>query len=103
MDDIDAVRRRKLAALQQKAQETESTDVADELARLEAFCRTHLSPEAFARYTTIKIAHPEKAVRALALVVQLVQTGRSGISDEDFKRLLVMMEPHKRETKIRRV
>ena len=86
-----------------QAQQSEQETVQAQIQQLETLARGHLDAKAFERYTNIKLAHPEKAIQVLALVAQLVQSGKKQIGDEDLKRFLMMMESPKRETKIKRV
>ena len=68
--------------------------------QLELAVKTILTREALQRYTNLKIAHPEKAIRLLVTIAQLVQSNQiQKIGDAELKLLLEKMEPT-RKTKI---
>ncbi|MBI4150389.1 hypothetical protein HY488_03225 [Candidatus Woesearchaeota archaeon] len=110
MSELDEIRKRKLAMLQKQYQQQASNEAQDELQlaqqleMLENVVKQVLTKEAWSRYTNIKAADPERAVQILAILGQLIQSGRvKQIDDERFKLLLAKLTPQKRETKIRRV
>lgn len=67
---------------------------------LETIAKNNMTKEAVERYGNLKSAHPEKALHAVTLIVQLIQTGQlhEKLSDEDFKQLLTHFPP---QTKFR--
>ena len=110
MSDLEDIRKRKLAALQKQMQQQASPDMQEQLQlvqqieALEGVVKQVLTRDAWARYANIKAADPERAIQILALLGQLIQSGRvKEIDDERFKLLLSKITPEKRETKIRRV
>ena len=66
-------------------------ELAKNLALIERIAKEKMSKEAISRYGSLKIAHPEKAVKAISLVAQAVQLGdiKNNLSDEEFKNLLM--------------
>lgn len=72
---------------------------------LEGLMKKYLSREAISRYSALKTVHPEQAVRVLAAMAQLIQTGRvkKQLNDEEFKDILRMMQQPKREFTIKRI
>ena len=79
----------------QKQQE-EMFELKQKLDKLEAISRSVMTREAFQRYSTLKLVHPEKAVRLLILIGQLVQTNRiMKIGDAELKLLLEKMDAQK--------
>jgi len=58
---------------------------------IEKIAKQKMTREAVSRYGTVKLAHPEKAIRAIAYVAQAVQSGqiKGMITDEKFKEILI--------------
>lgn len=94
MEDIDALRKKKLIKLQQQLQNQsnydEETQLNQQIEQLESMVRQKLSKDALARYGSLKTAHPETAMQLLSILGQAIQAGqiRKEISDEEFKGLL---------------
>ena len=79
----------------QKQQE-ELVELKQKLDKLEAISRSVMTREAFQRYSNLKLVYPEKAVRLLILIGQLVQTNRiMKIGDAELKLLLEKMDAQK--------
>ena len=100
MDELDELRQRKVAAMQQ--QHAEGQQLAKQIEQLEAMVRPVLTREALLRFGTLKAAHPEKAIRALVALAQAVGKGVKSIDDAQLRALLVALEPQQREIKINR-
>ncbi len=99
--DIEEIKKRKLQEMQE--QQKQQAQVQQQIAMLEEMAKQVMTPEAFSRYTTVKLAFPEKAIQALAVVVQKMQQGVMGkVTDEEFKGILMMLEPQKKEFRITR-
>lgn len=102
-EELEEIRRRKLAELQARAAEEE------ERRRLEAeraaVLRAILTPEARQRLANLKIARPEVAESVENYLYQLAKAGRikSQITDEVLKEILSRIMPPKREVKIQRL
>ena len=110
MSELDELRKKKLALLQKQYQQQaagempEEAQFAQQIEMLEGVVKQVLTREAWSRYSNIKAADPERAVQILALLGQLIQSGRvKQIDDERFRLLLMKLTPQKRETKIRRI
>jgi len=110
MSELDEIRKKKLAMLQRQYQQQatdempEEQQLAQQIEMLEGLVKRILTKDAWSRYTNIKAADPERAVQILAVLGQLVQSGRvKQIDDARFKLLLMKLSPQKRETKIRRI
>ena len=104
-DELEAIRQRKLAALQEQAlrkqQEEERRQQAE--AQIQAILRGVLTEEARARLQNIKLVKPELAQAVEYQLATLAQSGRlqNKITDEQLKALLKQIQEKKRETKIR--
>lgn len=106
-EELEAIRRRKLLALQQKLNEEQrQAQVAQQLeAQKQALLRQILSPEARQRLTNLKMVKPEFAEQLELQLIQLAQVGKLPIplSDAQLKQILIQLQSRKRETTIRRV
>lgn len=71
---------------------------------LEKIAKTKMSKEAISRYGNLKVAHPETAIKAIAVIAQAVQTGQitNQIEDEEFKSLLLEIQKGKKTLNFRR-
>ncbi len=64
-----------------------------EIQELERIAKTKMSREAIQRYGALKLTHPEKAIKAIALIAHAVKAGlKENISDEEFKQILKRLE-----------
>lgn len=97
MDELDELRQQRLQAEQQ-----ERAQFAKQVEQLETMVHAKMDRDALARYGALKAAHPEKAVKALVALAQLVSKG-AGIDDATLKRVLIALEPQKKQMTIRRV
>ena len=114
-DDLEAIRRRRMAELQQQQTSPSQGDMqaayqqeqalADREAQVQAILRQIMTPEARERLTRLKMSRKEMGEQLESQLVSLVQSGRlqSKIDDEKLKALLMQMQPKKRQTKITRV
>ena len=108
MDDIEAIRKKKLRNLQQQQtfsqedfEETQQKEFEDQK---KLILRTILSDEARERLGRIKTARPEMAENLENQLIMLAQSGRlkNKINDEQLRELLSKMLPKKRDITIRR-
>lgn len=86
-------------------QETqEKIKLQNQILEVEKMVKNYMTNEAIARYGNLKSAHPEKALGSIALIARLIQENKitEKITDDQFKQLLMNMEPGKRESKISR-
>jgi len=109
MDDIEAIRKKKLRDLQQQ-QPTLSQDEYEEAQQTEyetqkkVILRAILMDDARERLGRIKAARPELAENLENQLIMLAQSGRlkNKISDEQLRDLLSKILPKKRDITIRR-
>lgn len=113
-DDLDSIRRRRMAELQAAARQRQQQDVAQAAqeqaqreeaeAQLDALLRQILTPEARERLGRLRLARPEDARALENQLVQLAQSGRlqSRIDDEQLKLILGRLFPAGRDINIRR-
>lgn len=75
-----------------------------QLAMLESMAKQKMSKEAISRYGNLKVAHPETAVKAIALIAQAVSAGqvKETIKDEEFKMLLQAIQQGKKEFRFKK-
>ncbi len=106
-EELDAIRRRKLSAYQQRASDDQKQAQAEKEveAQKEALLRQILSPEARQRLTNVKMVKKEFAENLELQIIQLAQTGKLPIplSDAQLKQILIQLQSRKRETKITRI
>ena len=103
-DELDAIRQRKLAELQQQAAQEQVAEqqAAEAQAQKEAILRQILSPEARSRLTNIRMVKPQLAEQIEMQLIQLAGSGRlkSRVSDEQLKGLLQQLQGRERERKV---
>ena len=108
MDDIEAIRKKKLRNLQQQQtfsqedfEETQQKEFEDQK---KLILRTILTDDARERLGRIKAARPEMAENLENQLIMLAQSGRlkNKINDEQLRELLSKMLPKKRDITIRR-
>jgi len=104
--ELDEIRRRKLAQLQQQqdyqAEASRQADMAD--SQRQNILRGILTPEARERLGTLKIAYPDIAAQVEDRLIMLAQSGRLNqlIDDATLKEILTRLVPSKREITIKR-
>ncbi|MBE3135853.1 MAG: DNA-binding protein [Thermoplasmata archaeon] len=108
MDDIEAIRKKKLRDLQQQQtfsqedfEETQQKEFEDQK---KLILRTILTDDARERLGRIKAARPEMAENLENQLIMLAQSGRlkNKINDEQLRELLSKILPKKRDITIRR-
>jgi programmed cell death protein 5 len=110
MDDIEAIRKKKLRDLQQQQQPMFSQDEYEEAQQKEyddqkkIILRAILMDDARERLGRIRAARPELAENLENQLIMLAQSGRlkNKISDEQLRDLLSKILPKKRDITIRR-
>ena len=104
-DELEELKKRRLEQLRQQQNEhfQEESNLQQQIQQLEAIVKQYFTKEALERYGNIKAAHPDKAVQVLAVLGQLIQSGRIDIVDDNiFREILTKITPKKREIKITR-
>jgi len=104
--ELDAIRRRKLQAMQQRSSEDQKQSQSEQIeVEKQAILRKLLTPEARQRLTNLKMIKPEFTENLELQIIQLAQTGKLPIplSDAQLKQILLQLQPKKREITIRRV
>lgn len=100
IEEIEIIKRRKLAEMQRKIAEEERKKELE--ARKQSILRVILTPEARSRLTNLKIVKPEFAEQLEAQLINLAQQGRLPVplTDEQLKSILIELQGKKRDIKI---
>ena len=105
--ELEELRKRKLLELQRQiAEEKKSAQVQQQLElQKQALLRSILTSEARQRLTNLKMVKPEFTDQLELQLIQLAQQGKLPIplADEQLKQILIQLQGHRRETKIRRI
>lgn len=104
---LEEIHKKKLERLQKKymAQQNKElkkqVQLQQQIEILENMAKSFMTREAISRYGNLKSAHPDKAVQAVAIIAQAVESGqlKEKLDDEQFKRLLMQLTPPKKEFK----
>jgi programmed cell death protein 5 len=103
-EELEEIRQKKMAALQQQAlrEQAEEQAVAEAQAQKEAILRQILTPEARSRLTNIKMVKPQFAEQIEMQLIQLAGSGRlrGQVTDEQLKALLKQLQDRERERKV---
>jgi programmed cell death protein 5 len=106
-EELEAIRRRKLLALQQRMTDEQKQAQAEQQLEMQKqeLLRQILSPEARQRLTNLKMVKPEFTEQLELQLIQLAQAGKLPIplSDAQLKQILIQLQSRKREPKIRRI
>ena len=105
-EELEEIRKRKLLEMQQRAKVDQKSQEARQLeAQKQALLRQILSSEARQRLTNLKMIKPQFIEQLELQLIQLAQSGRIAlpISDAQLKKILIQLQPRRRETKIRRI
>ncbi len=106
-DELEELRKRKLLNLKQRlAEEQQRVQVQQQVEmQKQAVLRRILTPDARRRLNNIKMVRPEFASQLELQLIQIAQQGRANIpiTDEQLKEILIRLQSHRREPKIRRV
>ena len=105
-DELEAIRRRKLAELQQYQDQAVAQQQMREqvMAQRQTILRQILTPEARERLGRIELAYPELADSIESQLIALAQSGRvqRAIDDATLKQILERVMPKRRDIKIER-
>jgi programmed cell death protein 5 len=103
-EELDELRRRKMAELQQQAMSEQQVAQEEAIrAQRAAVLRQILSPEARDRMNNLRMVKPEFAEQLENELIRLAQTNRLPevpISDKTLKTMLAQVQSRKRDTKI---
>jgi programmed cell death protein 5 len=106
-EELEAIRRRKLLALQQKMTDEQRQAQAEQQLEMQKqeLLRQILSPEARQRLANLKMVKPEFTEQLELQLIQLAQAGKLPIplTDAQLKQILIQLQSRKREPKIRRI
>ena len=105
-EELEEIRKRKLLEMQQRAKDDQKSQATRQLeAQKQALLRQILSSEARQRLTNLKMIKPQFIEQLELQLIQLAQSGRIAlpISDAQLKKILIQLQPRRRETKIRRI
>jgi len=106
-EELNAIRRRKLLALQQRMIDEQRQAQAEQQMEMQKqeLLRQILSPEARQRLANLKMVKPEFTEQLELQLIQLAQAGKLPIplSDAQLKQMLIQLQSRKREPKIRRI
>ena len=104
-EELDELRRRKMAELQQQAMAEQQVAQEEAIrAQRAAVLRQILSPEARDRLNNLRMDKPEFAEQLENELIRLAQTNRLPevpISDKTLKTMLTQVQSRKRDTKIK--
>ena len=77
--------------------------IQKQILEMENMAKQYLSQEALVRFGNLKSAHPDKAFQVSAVICQLANEGhlKSVINDQQFKDLLLRIEPENRQSSFR--
>jgi programmed cell death protein 5 len=110
MDELERIRKKKLAQLQRLQQEKiqqqaqEEAQMQQQIEQLEIIVKQVLTKEALQRYGNLKAAHPEKAIQLLVILAQAIQQGQiNQVDDKTLKQILIKLTPEKKEFKIKKL
>src|SRR5207249_5820932 len=105
-EELEALRRRRLAEMQRAAVDDQRRTQAQQQVerQKQTIIRRILTPEARQRLTNIRMVKPEFAEELETQLIQLAQSGRlrGQVRDEQLKKTLVQLQGQKKEIKIRR-
>jgi programmed cell death protein 5 len=106
-EELEAIRRRKLLALQQRMTDEQRQAQAEQQLEMQKqeLLRQILSPEARQRLANLKMVKHEFTEQLELQLIQLAQAGKLPIplSDAQLKQILIQLQSRKREPKIRRI
>jgi len=106
-DELEEIRQRKLMELKRNAAGEQSKAQAQQQLEMQkqTLLRSILTQKARQRLTNLKMVKPEFISQLELQLIQLAQQGKIPIplKDKQLKQILIQLQSHKREIKIRRV
>ena len=79
---------------QNQTEQPDFNELMQQIALLESTAKKFMTKESIARYGNLKMAHPETAIKAIAMIAQAAQLGQLSmpITDMQFKELLLEIQ-----------
>ena len=106
-DELEEIRQRKLMELKRNVAGEQSKAQAQQQLEMQkqTLLRSILTQKARQRLTNLKMVKPEFISQLELQLIQLAQQGKIPIplKDKQLKQILIQLQSHKREIKIRRV
>lgn len=100
--NLEELKRKKLEELQ--SQQQEAYEMQQEMQKAESLAKTIMTKDALSRYGNISMAYPDKAAQVIGIILNLMQQGQiRQVDDNTLKEILRMIEPKRRDPKIRRI
>ncbi|MBW3011816.1 hypothetical protein KY311_01395 [Candidatus Woesearchaeota archaeon] len=103
MDELEAIKQKKLEQLQQQVQkqQLEQQKVEQQIMMLENMVKPRLTREALERFGNLKAGQPQLAMQVLVVLGQLIEAGKLGqVDDSIMVQILKELQPKKSEIKI---
>lgn len=74
-------------------------DLMQQIMLLENVAKKNMSKEAISRYGNLKMAHPQLAIKVIAMIAQASQLGQilKPLTDPEFKNLLIELQQGKKQ------
>jgi len=84
--------------------EINEKELMNQVLLLENIAKKYMNKDAISRYGNLKIAHPETAIKAIAVIAQAAQVGQiqEQLSDEEFKALLKEIQQGKKKFNLKK-
>lgn len=82
----------------------EQIKLAQQIRLLENIAKQKMTRDAITRYGNLKLAHPEIAIKVIAIIAQAIQLGqiKETIDDANFKELLKQIQQDKKHFRIKK-
>ncbi len=106
-DELESIRRKKLEELKQEQMRMAQEEATKEelQARKQNILRSILTSKARERLNRVRTTRPSFADQVELQLINLVQSGqiRQQINDDQLKRILLLLQPKKKDVTIRRI
>ena len=95
-NELEALKKKRLKEIKKQQQ------IKQQIEQIEQIAKQFMAREALERYSNIKVAHPEIAIKAITLIANASQTNQlsNKLTDEQFKRLLQQLQPKKERFRV---
>lgn len=103
MDELEQLRQRRMEEIMAQGiqQQQDEAKVRQQINQVETIIKKIFTKEALERYGNVKSAHPETALRVVAVIGQAIQSGKIQSIDDSQLREILQKVTSKREIKIR--